>query len=401
MEKRIWTRDFLFLCLANLFMFASFFLLMSSLPLFVVNDLHGKESDVGLIIGLFTVSAVLIRPYAGMFLDRLGRRKMMLASLVLFAFATAGYFLVSSVFLLLLLRLFHGAAFGLATTSAGTVATDIVPPERRGEGLGYYGTFNMLAMVVGPALGLMIIQKYSANMLFIMSTSVAIIALVLAYIIRYREIDSSPQMKMRFSDWIKMIEPKAIPYSIPVIGTGVVYGGLVSFISLYAVEIGEASWAGSFFISFAITLVVSRAWAGKIFDRKGANLVIYPSLILFIIGLLLVSTAESQLVFNLAAACIGFGYGSTQPCLQALSIQGISDERRGAATATFYIFVDAGIGLGSFILGGLAGMIGYRSMYLFTIVFIVFSMISYFWAKKRETKNKMIRNSLLGFDESF
>lgn len=387
MKQKIWTSDFLKLCLANFFMFTSFFLLISALPLYVVNDLHGKESEVGLIISLFTVSSVLMRPYAGMLVDQLGRRKIVILAFILFVFSALGYFLAATVAGLLLLRLLHGVAFGLATTAAGTVATDLIPGERRGEGLGYFGMFNMIAMVMGPALGLYLIQEYSSYSLFFVSTITAIIALGLAYFVRYPEIQTKKHTRIRLSDWSKMIEPKAIPFSIPVLGTGVVYGGLVSFVSLYAKEQGNANWAAGFFMFFAGALVVSRAWAGKWADLKGVDFVFYPSMLFYVVGTLLLVMAQNQLAFVLSAVLIGFGYGATQPCLQAQSVRYVSAERRGTATATFYVFVDAGIGIGAFVLGWVAGLVGYRAMYLTTLLFIAFSIGAYIWARRKESSH--------------
>jgi MFS family permease len=394
MSTRIWSKDFILLSLSNLFLFSSFFILLSSLPLFMVGELHARKEQVGLIIGIFTVAAVAMRPYAGMMLDQLERRKVVLFSMCLFVLATAGYFLVSTLVLLLVLRFIHGAAFGLSTTALGTVAVDLVPAERRGEGLGYFGTFNMLAMVIGPALGLIIIQKLSSGWLFFICFALAVIGLLFTTAIRYpRGSERSGNFKFKLSDWGKMIEPRALPYSLPLVGLAVVFGGIVSFISLYAVELGDSNLAGGFYFVYALALIVSRIVSGKLFDHKGSDVVVYPGIFCYIAGLTCLGWADGHILFYLAGALIGMGYGSIQPCLQALIIQHVPEHRRGAATATFFIAIDTGIGLGSFLLGFVVDWLGYRGMFLSTIAVVLISCILY-WKARRHEKLTSIRRLL-------
>lgn len=382
MSNKIWTKDFILLSFTNFCMFASFFFLLSSLPLFMVEELHAKEEQVGLIISVFTVAVVLMRPYAGMMLDQLGRRKVVLFSLVFFILATAGYFVVSSLLLLLILRIIHGAAFGISTTALGTVAADLVPAERRGEGLGYFGTLNMLAMVIGPALGLFVIQQYSSGWLFFICFLLVVIGWLLALFIRYPETGQA-RKAFRLSDWKMMIEPRAIPYSLPLIGLAVVFGGIVAFIPLYAAELGNANLAGGYYFVYALALVVARVISGKLFDQKGSDIVVYPGIIFYIAGLSCLGFAHGSVLFYLAGALIGFGYGSIQPSLQALVIQSVPEHRRGAATATFFIAVDVGIGLGAFLLGFVANWLGYRGMFLSTMLFVLISCMLY-WKARRD-----------------
>ncbi|MBA4494591.1 MFS transporter [Paenactinomyces guangxiensis] len=388
MSTKIWTKDFIMLSLANFFLFASFFILLSSLPLFMVAELHAKEKQVGLIIGVFTVASVIMRPYAGMMLDQLGRRKVVLYSLALFVLASAGYFLVSTLVLLLLLRLIHGGAFGISTTALGTVAVDLVPAQRRGEGLGYYGTFNMLAMVAGPATGLLIIQKLSSGWLFFICFALAVTGLLCSMSVRYPQQGAKREVAGRFSlsDWKKMIEPAAFPYSIPLVGLAVVFGGIVSFISLYASELGDPNLAGGFYFVYALALVSSRIISGKVFDQRGSDLVVYPGILCYVAGLICLGLAHHSGLFYLAGALIGIGYGGIQPCLQALVIQCVPAQCRGAATATFFIAIDAGIGLGSFLLGFVVNWLGYRGMFLSTILFVLVSCFLYWKARRNEMR---------------
>jgi MFS family permease len=388
MSDKIWTRDFLLLSLSNFLMFLSFFFLLSALPLYMVNELKAREEQVGLLIGMFTVAAVIVRPYAGMMLDKLGRRRVILVSMALFSLATAGYLLAGSVLMLLLLRLFHGAAFGVSTTAQGTLAADLVPASRRGEGLGYFGTFTVLAMVIGPALGLTVSRKMSFESLFTVSLLFSLVSWGTAALIRYprQQEESLASLRFRLSDWLKMIEPRAFPYSLPLVGLAVVFGGIVSFIPLYSETLGGAELAGGFYVAYALALVGARVVSGKVFDRRGPDLVVYPGILSYVVGLSLLAATHGPVLLYLAGAFIGAGYGSIQPCLQALVIRDAPESRRGAATATFFIAVDVGIGLGSFFLGFVAGSIGYRGMFAFVILFVLLSGLLYLRARRKEER---------------
>mgnify|MGYP001954936607 CR=1 FL=1 len=166
MEERLWSKDFILLCAVNFFMFAGFFVLLPTLPIYVVEELEGREDQVGLIIGVFTLTAVLVRLPSGIWLDQWGRKRIMILSLALFVVATSTYLAAFSLVFLLLLRLFHGAAFGISTTAVATVVADRLPLSRRGEGMGIFGTASMLAMIVGPALGMALLHAFAVRILF-------------------------------------------------------------------------------------------------------------------------------------------------------------------------------------------------------------------------------------------
>ena len=103
---------------------------------------------------------------------------MLLGSLILFLISSIGYLLVDSLSLLLIDRLIHGISFGLATTATGTIAADIIPNERRGEGTGYFAMSTNLAMAFGPFIGLLITQHFSYSIIFYAASLFAAFSLV-------------------------------------------------------------------------------------------------------------------------------------------------------------------------------------------------------------------------------
>ena len=379
MRERLWTKDFILICLVNFFMFVSFFILFPTLPIYVVEELGGMESQVGLIVGVFTVAAVLVRPASGLWLDQWGRKQIMLVSMILFAVASSAYMALSGMVFLLLLRLFHGAVFGISTTAAATVAADRVPSSRRGEGLGIFGISTMLAMTIGPALGMTLLEHGSYPLLFLTGAGLATVAFLLALLIRYPETEAHAGREERgLSKWIEM---RAVPYSVSLVGPAIVFGGVISFISLYAIELGNPRMAGGYFVVYASALLLSRVVSGKVYDLKGPDYAVFPGFILYLAGLFALGFAEGPVLFYAGAGLIGFGFGAIQPSVQALIIEKVPAKRRGAATATYLVAWDAGIGLGSFVMGLFVGWWGYRSLFLTGGLFVLASMFAYRWAR--------------------
>lgn len=152
-KDKIWTRDFVLICMANFFIFLGFQMTLPTIPLFV-QQLGGSDQLIGVITGIFTFSALALRPYAGHSLESKGRRFVYMLGLATFVISVGSYAFVSSIVILFIMRMVQGVGWGFSTTATGTIATDLIPPKRRGEGMGYFGLSGNLALAFGPALGL-------------------------------------------------------------------------------------------------------------------------------------------------------------------------------------------------------------------------------------------------------
>jgi len=353
----LWTRDFTLICIYNLVIFISFQMLMPTIPVYV-DKLGGNEIIVGLVAGFFTVSAVLLRPWAGRGLDRYGRRWIWLAGAVVFLLAVMGYNWAATIPLLLALRVIHGAGWGVVTTSAATAATDLIPPPRRGEGMGFFGLGTNLGMAVGPATGFFLVGSFGFPAMFWSSAALALLAILLIAIIRLPSVDIK-QGGPAPSLW----EPTAFMASLLIFFVTFVYGGVATFIALYGAQIGVTN-AGIYFTVYAVTLIVTRPTMGAIFDRHGHRVVIIPGFLLTGAGTVILSQAGGLATFLAAAVVSGIGFGAIHPALQALAVAQCAPNRRGAAQGTFTASFDLGIGSGSVLLGILARYIGYDGMYL-------------------------------------
>ncbi|KAA0544601.1 MFS transporter [Bacillus sp. BGMRC 2118] len=379
MENQLWTKNFISICVTNFLLFLNFYYLLVILPIYSVKELHGPESQAGLIVTVFLIAAIITRPISGQLIQRYGAGPIFILSIFIFLAATVLYYYPDTMFSLLLIRLFHGVGFGMATTAAGTIVADVIPDSRKGEGMGYYGLTMNLAMAIGPFLGITALNLWGIDVMFTISTVFVLIATVTGLFIKLpkREVtkNSSNNKGLKVSD---IFEASAIRISLVGGFFALVYSAVLSFVAVYAVEAGFGDIASYFFVVYAIILILSRPFTGKWFDLYGANVIIYPSILSFAIGLILLSQAETSLLFLVSAAFIGLGWGTAFPSFQTIAIQHAAPVRRGMATATFLSIFDIGVGLGSFIVGVVGARIGFSSLYFISSFFTLFGIGLYF-----------------------
>ncbi|PAE24704.1 MFS transporter [Bacillus sp. 7894-2] len=390
-KQPLWTKDFLSISVTSFFLFMGFYVLLTTLPLYILDDLKGDETQVGLIISVFLIAAVISRPFTGKWIDEVGRRKILLASLIVFAVSSLLYFWADTMPALLALRFLHGVGFGMATTATGAIVAEIVPDERRGEGLGYYAMFMNLAMVIGPFAGLTIVQYASFKWIFALCTVLSFIAIVLGAFVKIPQKTESSVKHPSFT-LSSLFEKNAVPVAISAGILAFAYSGVLSFISVYAKELDLLEAASFFFVVYAAFIIMSRPFTGRWFDAYGENKVIYPAIILFAAGLFLLSQANSTFVFLLSGAVIGLGYGTIVPSLQTVAIKQADPAKRGLATSTFFTLFDTGIGLGSYVLGILAVKTGFASLYFMLAGVALLGLLVYYLLHGKKTEPRTIHS---------
>lgn len=373
--------------LTNFFVFLTFYVLMVTLTVYTMEEFHTSASIAGLASSIFVLGAVLIRPIAGKTMNKIGQKKMLVAALILFFAASVLYFQVDSLTLLFINRLIHGLAFGVATTATGTIAAEIIPNERRGEGTGYYSMSTNMAMAIGPFIGLFITQHFNYAFIFVAATIFATAGLVATLFLKVpkSEYQPEPVKGFRFSDYF---EKSALSISLLVGLSGFVYSSILSFLTGFAQEINLVSAASFFFVMFAVFLLASRPFTGRWFDQFGENAVIYPSILLFASGMLLLSQAQMGIMLLAAGAIIGIGYGTFQSSTQAIVVKRAPHHRIGLATSTYFSFYDFGIGLGPFILGLALPWIGYRGMYVTMAILAFLFLVIYYIVHGKQAREQ-------------
>lgn len=385
--NKLWSADFIKICLSSFFLFFSFYTLATALSVYVTDGLGGSGTQAGLSMTVFVIASVLLRPFAGQLMSKYGERKIVILSLLLFLLFSVSYLGVFGYAMLLLVRFFHGGTFAIATTSTNTTAIGIIPEHRKGEGISYFSLFMSLAMVIGPFAGLTITTHGGFTAMFILCALCSLIAFVLGASTKRQKAalrsasaknnstDTMPKAKLH---WRDLAERKAIPIALSGFVVAFAYSGLVTFMSVYTQEQALDQYASYFFVCFGIMIVLPRPIIGKLLDRVGEHVIVYPSIAIFTVGMLMLSQASSPASLLVSGGVIGLGYGALLPCFQTIAVLAAPVHRRGLATATFYLLFDLGYGIGSYSLGALASGYGYRVMYMLCAVIIAASSVIYF-----------------------
>src|SRR5699024_1685318 len=281
---------------------------LPTIPIFI-DSLGGSEQMIGLVVSVFTFSALLVRPYAGHALETKGRGIVYLFGLILFVLSVGTFGFLASIGMLMVMRIIQGIGWGFSTTAAGTIATDLIPMKRRGEGMGYYGLSGNLALAIGPALGLTIYGKMSPQVFFLLCAGLGLMAFLLSLNIRFKKVDTSPdKTKVARFD---VIEKSAINPAILLFFITATFGGIASFLPLYAVE-KNIDGIQMYFVAYALALMLTRTFAGRIYDQKGDIYVIPPGVVLIFIAMLLLAWLPNLTTLIIAGILYGFGFGTVQ-----------------------------------------------------------------------------------------
>lgn len=381
MSNRLWTKDYIAVCLTTFLMFLNYYYLLVTIPIYLIQDLEGNTAQAGLLVAVFYVSAILIRFVAGRWIESYGIKKVFLTSLIIYLGAAFMYFLTHSLMSLLILRVIHGIGFGMLTTATGTIVATIIPNSRKGEGMGYYGLMMNISMALGPFVGLLTMNQWGSVVMFAVSVISVLIGTFTALLISLpkQEKIKATEPKKKGVKIKDLIEVSSLRISFVSFYFAIVYSSIVSFVSVYAEERQLTEVASYFFIVYVVALLISRPFTGKWFDQFGANVIMIPSIISFALGMFLLSQASGVFLFLLSAAFIGLGWGTIFPTAQTVAIQVAPSNRKGIATATYLSTMDSGIGIGSVIVGILGVQIGYSSMYLYSSIFVILGLLVYYF----------------------
>lgn len=371
-KQSLWTKDFTIITVVNLLLFCGFQMLLPTLPLFA-KSLGGSDTKLGWIIGSATIASLIIRPVSGIILDKIGRKGILIGGTVILILVTLSFGWLPSVGAIIAIRFLHGIGWGMATTASSTIASDNIPKNRFGEGMGYFSLSNNLAMALAPGIALGIFADYGFKPISFWSAGLSAAVLLLSFFMK----DTPKSKPQETPVKLAIYERASLLPSIIIFLVCATYGSITGFLSLYAAALGIQN-IGIFFSVYAVTLLVARPLSGRLTDRFGFSIVMYPGLVFLTAAMYLLSIGRDLPMFLISAALYGLGLGTIQSSLQTMAIIRAPKERRGAANATFFTGFDGGIGFGSVIGGMISSFAGYSRMYLYFIAFIIFAAILYY-----------------------
>ncbi|MCM3782109.1 MFS transporter [Neobacillus mesonae] len=388
-KPTLWTKDFIILSSVNFFMTLIFFLLNATISMYAINEFSASSGQAGIIAGIFIIGALIGRLFTG----RLEySKKLLVTGLMFFILTTLLYFVQFNISFLMLSRFLNGITVGIATTIVGTVVFLTLPSSRKGEGVSYFAVSTALATGIGPFIGLYLSQNYNFIMIFLFCLLLGIISVIVALIIKFPKVNKTNTKKVGSIKISDFIEPKVIPIAIITFVMTFSFSGIISYLNVYAIELNLVDAASFFFMVYTVFVLISRPLTGRLMDKKGANIIIYPALILFGAGMLLLSSVTTGGMLLLVAALVALGFGNITSISQAISINMAEPHRVGLATATFLIFSDLGNGFGPAIIGLIIPITGYSGLYILLGIIILLTIVLYYFlygSKERKLRNQM------------
>ncbi len=382
MKDRLVTPSYCFILAANFLLYFGFWLLIPVLPFYLSEVFSVGNSTIGIILSCYTVAALCIRPFSGYFLDSFARKPLYLMAYFIFMTMFAGYIIAGSLTLFILFRIIQGVSFGMVTVGGNTVVIDIMPSSRRGEGLGYYGLSNNIAMAVGPMSGLFLHDAgMSFTTIFCCSLGSCIAGFVCASLVKT---PYKPPVRREPISLDRFILLKGIPAGISLLLLSIPYGMTTNYVAMYAKQIGINATTGFFFTFMAIGMAISRIFSGKIVDRGKITQVISAGLYLVVFSFFLLSACVyliswnnmlCTIVFFAVALLLGVGFGIMFPAYNTLFVNLAPNSQRGTATSTYLTSWDVGIGIGMLAGGYIAEVSTFDKAYLFGACLTIVSML--------------------------
>ncbi|WP_068598791.1 MFS transporter [Vaginella massiliensis] len=380
-KPKLWTSSFIFACIANLLTGVAFYQISVTLPFYILEHFHVDKAKMSYILSSYVLAALFIRFFSGFIVDNFSRKKVYLISFIAFVSLFFGYTIASSIVFLFVLRFFHGLTWGMITTSSNTLAIDLLPSKRRGEGIGYYGLMSTLAMSVGPICGMYIYEKYPFNYIFYSALIFGFVGVICAIFIKNPEKEKklSPDKKNRTPLTLdRFILLSAIPLAVNVLLLEVIYGALYTFGVMYGKEINIPG-ASYMFLSIAIGIGLSRVFSGQLIDRGWINEVNLTGVTLIALGFFFIAYPVLDWLYFFGAFIIGLGFGVSIPAFQTQFMNMTTADKRGSANSTFFIAIDLGIGIGMVASGSIATIFGFQKLFLFSGILGLIAIAYYYF----------------------
>jgi MFS family permease len=350
--------------LNNFLFFASMHLLTVPLPLYV-ERIGGNPSQVGLVMGTFAMAAILARPFVGRLVDRLGGKPSLLLGSLIFTIGPLLYVVSRSVPALLVARFLHG--FGISATSTAyiVIISALAPPGRRGEAIGLSAAAMPVALMTAPAIGASLLEPWGFASLFVLSASVAALSLLTAvFVVEPRSRDRNDHSDEESEGaFFQVIRLRSVWVPSGAMGVmGVTYGSILTFLPLFAIKQDIVN-PGLFFTAYGLTVIAAQVLAGRVSDWLGRVRVIVPAMVLLALAFPMLASVRSLPLLLGVAVLYGLGFGGARVNLNALMVDRVPASIRGMAMSVAYGSFDLGIGLGSYLLGGVAQIWDYQVMY--------------------------------------
>lgn len=370
--KSMWNKSFIIALIGFFFLFMSITLFFI-FPLFF-ERLDASKTQIGWIMGIHSLLAIIMRPIFGRLIDIKGRKTISLFGIGFLIAVLPFYHLIADAGALpLVLRALTGIGWGISMTATMTICSDLAPVTRLAQSMGIIGVAGLLSVALGPLLGEEIVRHFGFAGLY--NTSLLFLVISFVSVAWTKEVIKSNHNNKHFyiPESLKHIGVISVLliFMLPVFH-GAVRGAVVYFIALFGKSIA-IDRIGPFFVAFSIAAILTRFLLGDLSDRFGRKQVLFPSVCIISFNLFLISQVQSLWMFVLAGFIGGFGQGLIFPALSTYVIDILGEENKGFAISLYLTFFDVGMGFGPALFGRISDFYGYRWMYLIagSVLFLV------------------------------
>ncbi len=360
-KPRLVTGTFLLITVATFLYFLAVGALIPTLPLYVEGPLGGTSVSVGLAVGAFAISAVVLRPFIGGISDRNGRKLLMLGGAGLVGLSMAAYSFADTLWLLIGLRVVTGAGEAAFYTGAASAINDLAPDARRGEALSYFSLALYSGLALGPILGESVLEAISFDAAWFVAGAFSGAAALLAWWLP----DTRPpagSVDVQEPALRRIVHPAGLRPGTILASSVWGLAGFSAFVPLYAKEIGLGG-SRSVFFTYSAVVLGFRSLGARIPDLLGPRKTASISLLCTTLGLCIVATWADPIGLFGGAVVFGVGQAMLFPAMMTIAINGARPSERGAVVGTFTAFFDLAFGLGSLSLGAVAHALGYRGLF--------------------------------------
>lgn len=362
-ERKLWNREYIKVMFCNFLLFFAFYLLTPLLPLYLDEQFHADKDAIGIVLSGYVIATLLIRPFSGFVVDTFDRKTVLTICFFAFFICFSGYVGAGTLLMFAIVRTMHGIPFGATTVVNSTAAIDVLPSERRNEGIGYYGLSNNIAMAIAPSAGIYIYHATNNfTLLFWISLALAFAGFVCSTRVRLPKREKIEGKRKLSLDHFFL--GRAWLLAVNICFFGLCWGVMSNYVALYGKkELDITDGTGLFFMLLSIGLVVSRLFGSKSLraGRMTHNATI--GVVLSLIGYGLFAIVVTPWSYYLSALLIGLGNGQMYPAFLNMFIKVARHDQRGTANSSILISWDLGMGMGILLGGFIAESVGFRAAF--------------------------------------
>jgi MFS family permease len=382
--KEIFTRDFI-LCFLAQFAFASVsFILIPTLPIYLLR-LGSTEVEIGVLIGAFGISSLVLRPIVGRGLLKIPEQNFMIAGAILFVLTSMACLFALPFWPFFLVRIFQGIGSALFSTATIMFIANITPEPYRGRSLGYFFLSFNISLALAPPFGMLLTNHFSFTILFIVCIVLSLCSLLISTKLKGSEINPVIHYS---AEGPSFSYSRAFPPIFVFFIAHVIWGALTTFFPIYAISHGETN-PGLFFAAYAIVLILGRTLGGRILDVRRREKIILPCHITFVISMTALAFSETLSMFIVVAVISAMGHAFLYPSLVAHTLDLVGPSR-GPAMGMLMAMGDLGMVLGPMIMGVILGLTNFRVMFLCVALTGLISFVYFFLSTRAHSKGSQM-----------